>query len=389
MKKYYIFLLLCTLSVHSAIAQDANKKYEMNGYLSSMQSTMFQKFDEYWISDNILQNRLNLAYFPTENFKTVLQLRTRFLWGESFKFNPEYVNGIDDDNGIIKLSHNVVKEPSTILNMSADRFWLQYTSGNLEITAGRQRINWGRAFVWNPNDLFNNYSFFDFDYPEKPGTDAILMQYYTGAESSIEMVVSANKREEITAAALVKFNRYNYDFQILAGLLEQKDVNLGVGWSGDAIGMGFRGEASYFHPYKNSSDTSGLFMLSISIDKLFPNELHLMAEMLYANIEKPSANSFTEFYNRPQNVKSIALVPLQFFAQGSYPITPIWQASASIMYYPEMEGFFTGPGINYSIADNWEASISGQYFSGKFPDVSGNKTQQQFTYAFLRIKGSF
>ena len=36
-------------------------------------------------------------------------------------------------------------------------------------TAGRQRINWGQTFVWNVNDVFNAYSYFDFDYKERPG----------------------------------------------------------------------------------------------------------------------------------------------------------------------------------------------------------------------------
>ena len=34
--------------------------------------------------------------------------------------------------------------------------------------------------VWNPNDLFNAFSFVDFDYEERPGSDALRIQKYTG-----------------------------------------------------------------------------------------------------------------------------------------------------------------------------------------------------------------
>lgn len=32
--------------------------------------------------------------------------------------------------------------------------------------------------AWNPNDWFNTYNYFDFDYEERPGTDAIRVRVY-------------------------------------------------------------------------------------------------------------------------------------------------------------------------------------------------------------------
>ncbi|MCG8318265.1 MAG: hypothetical protein MI921_02070 [Cytophagales bacterium] len=49
---------------------------------------------------------------------------------------------------------------------------------------GKHRINWGKSYVWNPNDVFNAYSFFDFDYEERRGTDALLIKYTTSPFSS-------------------------------------------------------------------------------------------------------------------------------------------------------------------------------------------------------------
>ena len=52
---------------------------------------------------------------------------------------------------------------------------------------GRQRINWGVNLAWNPNDLFNAYSLIDFDYQERPGSDAIRFQYYMGDLSVLNL----------------------------------------------------------------------------------------------------------------------------------------------------------------------------------------------------------
>ncbi len=75
------------------------------------------------------------------------------------------------------------------------------------------------------------------------------------------------------AAAMYRFNVFSYDIQLLAGILSEEDYLGGIGWSGNIGGAGFRGEATYFHPKQNFSDTSGMFMGSVGLDYTFPNTL--------------------------------------------------------------------------------------------------------------------
>ncbi|MCK7542259.1 MAG: hypothetical protein MZV63_70990 [Marinilabiliales bacterium] len=70
---------------------------------------------------------------------------------------------------------------SHVLNTFIDRASVDFTAGTLQVSAGRQRINWSQALVWNPNDIFNTYSSFDFDYMERPGSDAVRVDLLTGA----------------------------------------------------------------------------------------------------------------------------------------------------------------------------------------------------------------
>jgi len=123
-----------------------------------------------------------------------------------------------------------------------DRLYLDYTSGNWQFRVGRQRINWGINTAWNPNDIFNAYSFTDFDYEEKPGSDAILAKYYINYASSIEIAVKAfDDWEKAVAGMLFSWNQWNYDFQLLAGYMQNNLVG-GGGWAGNLWNAGFKGE---------------------------------------------------------------------------------------------------------------------------------------------------
>ena len=46
---------------------------------------------------------------------------------------------------------------------------------------------------------------------------------------------------------MLKANKWNYDFQFLAGNYRE-ELALGLGWAGGTAGIGFKGEMTYFHP---------------------------------------------------------------------------------------------------------------------------------------------
>ncbi len=373
------------------MAQEATKKYEFGGYLTNMQSIQFEDIHGDWINDNLIHNRLNFDWYPNEKFTFKLGLRNRIFTGESIKLIPDYGGFIAaSELGIMDLSWNVIDEPSVIMNMNIDRLYFQYEKGNFSATLGRQRINWGKTFAWNPNDLFNAYSFFDFDYVEKPGSDAIRLQYYTSSISSIELAAKIDKNEDITAAALWRFNQWNYDFQLLAGLFNSNEYAIGGGWSGAINSLDFKGEFTYLHPKDNMSDTSGQFIGSISAGYSFANTLSLTFEFLYTDIVGNGINDFYQYYYQPLSLKTLSFTEYNFFGQASYQITPLLSGSFAFMYYPKINGYFIGPAFDYSFTDNLFASIVIQNFSGEMKDPISTETNRNYaTYAFLRLKWSF
>lgn len=389
MKIFRLIILLCLIPV-TISGQDETKSIVLNGYLSGLQTVMFEKIDEEWTTENLFHNRLNINLYPIKNLTASAQFRTRLIYGETIKYYTGYTEIIGSDDGWLDLSFNIFSGESYVLNTSIDRLYAQYTIGHFETTIGRQRINWGQTYVWNTNDIFNVYSYFDIDYIERPGSDAIRLKYYTGYTSSIELAAKIDSSDRITAAGLVHFSLLGYDIQFLGGILSEEDFIAGIGWSGNIFDAGFKGEATYFHDISSFRDTSGMLMLSSSLDYTFSNSLFLQSEFLYTNKPYLPPGGFLGYYTAALNVKSLAFTKYSFFISASYPFTPIFQGSFAAMYFPKMKGFFTGPSLTYNMMENIDLSIFLQYFSGEFENssTSGNN-RENVILSYLRLRWNF
>jgi hypothetical protein len=383
-RQFLLFILFFPISV---LGQDSIKSnLSVNGYFSNMQSFMFQRWDGDWTSDNLIHNRLNFKWSNiTNNLVAVFELRTRFISGESVKNIPGYANLINNDNGFLRLSRNLLTGKSYILNSTVDRLYLDYTLDKLQVRIGRQRINWGQCFIWNPNDLFNSYSFFDFDYVEKPGCDAVRLEYYTSNDSKIDLATKIDSSGYVTTAILYRFNKWNYDFQLIGGLYKSKDFVIGAGWSGNILDASFRGEVSYFRPKNNFIDTTGTIVFSLESEYTFKNSLTLQGEILYNQMQNDNQYNFIEFYNMELSAQKLSFTQFSMMLGVSYPITPLFNVSLSGMYFPKINGFFVGPTLTYSVSDNIDLSFIAQSFGGQLQ--KGHS--EYFQLGFLRLKWNF
>lgn len=367
----FVMALLFIFSSNS-FAQDNNwkDKVDFKGYLKYLTSANFQEVDDIWITDQLLHNRLEFRYYPNEKWTVDLEMRNRLFFGQQVTLlngidSIDYPAYIQDDGGFFNLSYNWATGDSYVLNTTIDRFFIDYASGNWQVRAGRHRINWGQNLVWNPNDVFNAYSYFDFDYEERPGTDAVRVQYFTGFTSAAEFVYQlGNNMDEMSFTGLYKFSKWNYDFQFLGGQVK-RDLVIGTGWSGDIKGGGFRGEATYFHDKDSLSDPVGQLVASISGDYTFANSLYLHASVIYnskGSTGKPG--SLNPIVIRETSAKYLTLSRINLFGQVSYQLSPLWRADFASIYNPYDGSFFVGPGASHSLSDNMEILLFGQLFYG-------------------------
>lgn len=374
------FLLIVSFSVS---AQEKEKKITLNGYVSTMQSVMFDSLSGSFLNDNLIHNRLNFKGYIDENITFAAEFRNRLFTGDMVRAGRSYSENTASDPGWVDLSWNILNEQSFFLNTTIDRIWLDLNYGKFQARIGRQRINWGQTLVWNPNDIFNAYSFFDFDYGERPGSDAIRLQYFTGSSSAFELAVKADYHENITAAALYRFNKYGYDLQLLAGYVNSEDLVAGAGWSGAIGSVSFRGEASWFQPSERFSDTTGTGLFTIGFDKIFKNNSMAQAQVMYCN-NPLDISGFSTLYSGNMSTKDLAFSRFSAFGQYSYPVTPLLNASVSAMWFPDLRGYFAGPSLDYSVAENLDFSLFWQHFESK---IGFDRTR--INIGFLRVKFSF
>ena len=254
-----LFLLLFLFFPLFSFAQSEEekpKKYTLTGYVKNLQSIYRIKLgtvDPIFAQDNLLHNRLNFKYFFNESWTLKSDLRNRIFYGERSLFLANFDEDIGND--FFDLSTNIIDANGLLFHSMIDRLYLEYAKGDWEIRLGRQRINWGINTVWNPHDIFNAYNFADFDYEERPGSDALRVTYYTSFASSVEVAVrAANSLDSMIVGGLWKFNKWNYDFQILTGYF-QNDLALGAGWADNIKNASFKGELTYFLPLVDENES--------------------------------------------------------------------------------------------------------------------------------------
>lgn len=355
-----------------------------------MNASTFDSIHSNWNIDNQLHNRINFVFKPFNTLEIKLGIRNRLIYGNSVSINPMYSDYVEEDYGWMQLSKNFIEGNSILLNSNIDRFSIKYHFNSFEMEFGRQRINWATTSVWNPSDLFNNASYFDFDYEEKPGSDALRLQYFLGPLSNVEFAIKLDHQNKKTTAIKWQGNIKNYDLNIIAGEINESDLTAGFSWAGNIKTIGFKGETMFFKPF-NSDSNSNVFEATISLDYLFNNSLYLMTQVLYSDIAKESPiKNFATFYTSNLNAKYLSFTKWNLFGMATYPISPLISSSIAIMYYPEFGGYFINPSMNYSLGENSDFGLFWQYFQGSFPNtITGLKTKQRINMLFLRFKWNF
>jgi hypothetical protein len=383
-----LFLLTAVLKAYTqdSVVEKKERSWSFNGYVKDMQTLIIHKIDENWITSNLIHNRLNFKWSISKSFTFCLEERNRFYWGELASLSPEYKDFVAYDNGLVNMSWNIFYGNSYILNAAIDRVWLDFTKKRFQATVGRQRINWSQTYVWNPNDIFNTYSYFDFDYEEKPGSDAVRLQYFTSPSSRAEIAVKADKDKKVTAAGLYRFNRWKYDFQAIGGIFTQSDLVLGLGWAGQIGGGGFKGEMSFFQPLKHFGDTTGVFLSSVEYDYTFRNSIFIQFEGFYNSNPVNSVNVLINQFNPALlNAKNPFLNGFSIFGTISYPVTPLISMALAGIYNPSNRMYFIIPTFTFSLMNNLDLTLTSQTFQSYDPALYGSCQ----TMIFIRLKGSF
>lgn len=330
-----------------------------------------------------LQNRLNLRYEATPDLSLHWQMRTRLFSGDLVSDLPGYADAIDQDDGLVNLSWMITEQDDWFLHYIPDRLYAEWDRGDWNIRVGRQRVNWGVNLIANPNDIFNIYSFYDFDYPERPGSDAIRIRRYLGFSSRIELAVSPDRdMENSIIGGLYQFNTRGYDVQLIGAYYRER-LAVGGGWAGDFRGAGIKGETMFYSDLDNKNGTrENNFILSTSVDYMFANSLFLITELMYNHEGGRDQFQLMTEELTPDNP---SFSTYQATTQLTYPIHTLVDSTLTAIYYPDEDAVFISPSVTWSVIENLDFQILGQFFAGGDDSAfatAGNVITAQLKYNF-------
>jgi len=405
----FFLCALCILSVlcGTTFAQDTtevkakrkfNEVIQISGYIKNLNIVSFSGNALIGNSDeHFLHNRLNFRIYPVKGLSIGAEFRNRFFYSGRTAETPALKKNVGSDGGLIDMSWNIGNDVNPVLlNSTIDRLWIAYGNDKIDLRIGRQRINWGINTAWNPNDIFNAYNFIDFDYEERPGTDAVRFQYFGKKMSGFEIAVAPRENwKEATAAFMYKFNAKEYDFQFIAGQY-RTDISAGFGFAGNVGNAGLKGEIQWFGPYEGFVDSTHVVTGSVSADYAFKNSLYLNGAVLYNSggiDDSDPAKLATFFSGASLTAKNLMPTKYNGMITLSYPITPLLGSSFAVLYGYGPNLLLLNPGLTYSIASNCEILLTGQLFFTEFPEIKDGALTSSYqnisNSVFLRLKYSY
>ena len=361
--------------------QDSTKPspFIFKGYLKEMGQFILPNDPIPFQYTNLVHNRLNLKYKPEGSFSAAVEIRNRYFLGDAVENDPNFTKNLMNPQDLVNMNVVWYQSNSAVLHTNVERLWAEYKLRKLTVRAGRQRINWGMANIWNPNDIFNSYNVLDFDYEERAGADAVKMQYQINDLSGVEAAIANGPYGSATVAAKYSLNRDEYDWQVLAGTYARR-FTAGLGWSGNLGKAGFKGETQMY--YKRDS-----FVVNVSaeVDYITEKGWYFNAGFLYNQqgiySDIDDWNDF-KFSNTPDN-----LMPTRWniLAGSSKAFTPLFTGNLMVIYAPGTNMLILFPSMSYNLMTNLDLDVFWQSFFAQ----TGHGFNGIVHSGYLRVKWSF
>ncbi len=359
-----LFLMLLLAGSTTAQPSGSNSNFRLRGYMKAMPGLHLDQDFGDPAFHNSLHNRLNFRWDITSDVDLRIEGRNRLLYHQLYDEIPGIEDVFAQDKALLDLSWLWLSDGGWIGHSEVDRLYLTWRRSSWRVRAGRQRINWGINLVSNPNDLFNTYSFFDFDYPERPGTDAVRVQHYISRLSSIEVAVSpARDNRDMVTAAKYAHNLRGYDIQFLGGYFRDR-VALGGGWAGHIGGAGFKGEISWFYDINEQQDVDrSNVVAAVGLDYMFANGTFTVAELLYnGGHNRTGEDAF--LITEPMRADDIMFSEYAITLNADHSFSPILRGGLAVMVLPDIEAVFMMPQLNYSVKRDLDFEFVAQIFTG-------------------------
>lgn len=275
------------------------------------------------------------------------------------------------------LSVEVGEEPGDVNGQFwLDRCELRLNSEIADVVIGRQAISFGKAWFWNPLDVFAAFGPTQLDRDYKPGVDALRIEVPIGEFSGLSLVAAMG---DVTKSDLRReFGLVGRVFTTLAGLdlalqgaLIRGQWQVGAAFSGEVEPVDIRAEVNWVLPGGLvGGPAPGAHVAGVlGVSRRFENELSVSFEHLAhtggRNIGlegrlKLAGNR--QLLQASGNVSGLMM---------SYPLIPVLTGSLATMASWDDGSVMVQPGLGWSAADEVDVSLGGLLAFGERPTTTG------------------
>ena len=379
--RFLLLLISCMHQLEVAAQADNNGvQFSLHGYLKDLNTIGFSTRTQPASYTQLIHNRMNLKW-RSSHFNASLEFRNRLFWGDLPRQDPLLAKHLENTNEKINIPVVWMKKNNLLVHSNLERAWIEFKQKKWSTKIGRQRINWGMNNSWNPNDIFNAYNLFDFDYEERSGVDAISIHHALKEMDYLEWGTAFHRDGKVTSALKYAFNKQGVDWQLLAGIYHSS-ITLGTGWQGSMGKWGFKGELQYF---SRDQDRKALLNSSMEIDRLTPKNGYLYGSILFNEqglTKNPTDWSRISFQNTP-----VQLMPARWNLLVGYrkEISPRLNGSIGLIHSPLVDLWIVYPSLRFSMITDLDIDLFWQSFFGNDHEAFGVISHT----CFLRGKWSF
>ncbi len=176
----------------------------------------------------------------------------------------------DDGEGVWQEEENPTS--ATRIGYVIDRALYRYHFGAVSLGVGRQPIDWGSGRFWQPLNIFGAFAPTDLDTDFKPGIDAVTLDWYPSAFSSLTAayVLSPEDSDVLENSGAIYYRRQvgsTSEVSLVAGSVIGNEV-VGGAFESSWNGMGWRIEGAHYN--LEESGREALFWIA-GIDYQFEN----------------------------------------------------------------------------------------------------------------------
>lgn len=380
--KLAFIVILSIFSLTNLLAQDTTvPKFTLNGYIKALQISTFDKVTSTDYSSQLVHNRLNFKWKLNNTISINSEFRNRLFFGELIAITPNFVNQLRNSSDYFNMQKTWVNNNHLVFVTNIERLYVDLKKERWNARLGRQRVNWGIATTWNPNDLLNTYNFLDVDYEERPGSDAVKFKYLISDFSNVEFVYSKTSNNKSISVVKYFTNKWNYDIQFITGSYKG-NTTIGAGWAGNIKDAGFRGELQY---YFSDAQMTEQLNTTFELDYMFKKGWYINIGGLYNSSGLFKALSNLNELNLNLSAKNLMPSRYTYIFTARKQLTPINVAGFSIVYAPKLNMVIWIPSFSYNISDKFDADCIIQSFYVQ----SKARIQHTTTNGFIRFRYSF